>query len=1098
MVGSLYFAIVIVAYICVDKFSATSLEGAGSNLAKTLYQEAIVSYLSTSLDSSKLQITYVALGSTQGTCRVENYAKECATGDTRQPHDVDFAASDSILSENEYEEYEDLQMFPTVAVAVVPIYNLPFLNSDEHLILTADILAQIYLMNITHWSDPQILAVNPNLQLSTKSHQNLPIKVCGRQDSSGTSKIFTSYISTASRVTDFSQIGVSTLPNWRPGTNLVVSQAQMAAFVFQQNGAIGYLGLGDAHLYGVSIASIQKPDGNVVAPSAESLAYAVSEYGMSFGNNGDLPFHFTADLLNAKTALSWPIASYTYLVMRKNFTRFGGTCQNRYETVKFWYWFYTSQTSHLLANLYGFVPLSDSAKTLITNRLQTDIYCNGYEVFKQVPPPPIDIGLTPFFYENMNFMFEALYLAISPESSFNIRFVNQTSPVGLFDVVLVKDLPYTISSLLPQSNFVSFPFAAVSFCFLYNICGPENQDCFPGASTINTLALNGALIFKILAGEVRKWNDSQILLSNPHFSNYLHNITVVMSVTMYEELSILNFVFPGSTPSFVFNPSVENVKIVQTEMEAMLFVLNVPYTITFLHFNSYLETISSVPLYQNPLQISTIARPDGTPLSPSIDTIMPCTFDTYIPKLNKYNLVTSRNQGCYPLTVSYQFITKMHYVDPRCDPASQAHQNANFLSWVFKRGVLTSAYSLSMILPLFSITDQVYKKTQEQLLLITCNGMSILQKNSNYNYISTWAVPLAWVLSSAVSFSGACFAFWLYKNRLHKVVKFSQPEFMCLILFGAVLITFSLVPLAHDDTGIEYYSLDGILNLEAWNQKLDNACKTVPWLYLTGFSLEFSALFAKSLRLKKIFLAKSLRRIRITVKDMAPILVACLCACWFLCAVWTGVSPLHWQRVPVAFDATGFMTVSYAHCTSHSFAGFFSAAILLQVGCLLFAMMVCYQTRNVQEDFVENKWITIVLINMMTTIVLTVLLGFFMRESPSALFAIEAMNAFMTGFGVMFVMVVPKIQIVMKTPMAKPIVVDIHNGDDLQQVRLHSNSNPRPSDTARPSDTRDCGTRASHVQVQRFHFSARASHFNFRATTSAWLQSLKKGGSAVQ
>ena len=142
----------------------------------------------------------------------------------------------------------------------------------------------------------------------------------------------------------------------------------------------------------------------------------------------------------------------------------------------------------------------------------------------------------------------------------------------------------------------------------------------------------------------------------------------------------------------------------------------------------------------------------------------------------------------------------------------------------------------------------------------------------------------------------------------------------------------------------------------------------------------------------------------------------------------------------------------------------------------------------------ENKWITIVLINMMTTIVLTVLLGFFMRESPSALFAIEAMNAFMTGFGVMFVMVVPKIQIVMKTPIRTPIMVDIHNSYDLQQVRLHSNSNPRPSDTARPSDTRPSDTRPSFsfVQVQRLQYGTRASNFNFRATASAWSQFLRR------
>jgi len=993
--------------------TSVSLQGAGSNFADPLYQAAIVTYLSTASSTEGLEITYVGLGSAQGTCRLENFTETCKVSDTVHPHDVDFSASDVILEQSDYDAYDDVQLYPTAAGAVVPVYNLPFLT----LILTADLLALIYTMEITSWADSRIIEVNPTLENQLKQMIDPTILVAGRQDSTGTSFIWTSYIASITSVPGFANtIGVSTLPRWVNGTHLVIKEAEMAAFVSQETGALGFIGLYDAQYYKLSMASIQKPDGTVVAPSLTSLSYAEFEFGMSFGNNGDAPEHLTADLLNARAELAWPIASYTYLALRKNYTRFGATCSNRYETVRFWYWYYTSQAAYLLANLYGFVPLSESARKFVVNRLQSDIYCNGRMVFKEQPPAAINLGITPFFFENLQYLMEGAYLATSPESSFRYNFVNQSSFMDSYDIMLLKGPPFQMSTSLPEKDFVNFPFAGISFCFLYNICGPYTPFCQAGAKTMVTLSLTGQLIFKILTGAIHYWNDTQILTLNPHFSMFQEKITVVLSTTMFNELEVLRFAFPSAMSSFVLDPSLANLKVVSSEIDSLLAVMQTPYTITFLHFNSFISSIALLPLSQNPLLVSTVVRPDGTPVYPSISSMASCTMDTYIAATNKFNLLTSKRQDCYPLTINVRFISKRHYFAAVCDKKSAALQNANFLAWLFRRGPLSAAYTSFQMLPLFSLNDEVYAKTKRNLLGITCNGVSVLEKHSNYNYISSWATPFAWAVSASMVLLGACMAVWLYVNRLHKVVRFAQPEFMCLIILGAVLITFTLVPLSLDDQGVQYYSLDGDLNLGIASPKLDSACKVVPWLYLTGFSLEFSALFAKVWRLKKIFLAKHLKRVRLTAFDMAPILSGVILVCWFLCAVWTAVDPLQWTRRAVAFDSSGYMVNSYAHCSSPAFAQFYMVMTAFQFGCVLFGMVLCYQTRNVQEDFVENKWITIVLINMMTTMVLTVLLGFFMRQSPSALFAIEVINALMTGFGVLVVMMVPKIQMLMKSP----------------------------------------------------------------------------------
>jgi len=505
---------------------------------------------------------------------------------------------------------------------------------------------------------------------------------------------------------------------------------------------------------------------------------------------------------------------------------------------------------------------------------------------------------------------------------------------------------------------------------------------------------------------------------------------------MFDELEVLKYAFPASMSAFVFDPSLISLKVARSEIDAMLAVMHTPYTLTFLHFNAYISTVALLPLSQNPLLVSNVMRDDNTPVYPSIGSMAACAADTYNAATNKFDLLASNRQGCYPLTISYRFISKRHYFEAECDANSQALQIAEFLAWIFRRGSLISAYTSFQMFPLFSLNDEVYSKTMSELLGITCNGVSVLAKSSNFNYISSWATPLAWALSANVVVLGTCLTVWLYVNRFHKVVRFAQPEFLCLIILGAVMITFTLVPLSLDDHSVQYYSLDGVLNLGISSPKLNCACKVVPWLYLTGFSLEFSALFAKVLRLKKIFLAKHLKRVRLTAFDMAPILAVSLLFCWCLCAVWTAVDPLQWTRQAVAFDSSGYMVESYAHCSSAAFTQFYSVMTAFQFACVFFGMVLCYQTRNVQEDYVENKWITIVLINMMTTLVLTVLLGFFMRQSPSALFAIEVIHALMTGIGVLVVMIAPKIQMVMKSPKNScPLVVSQTNLSPLENKR---------------------------------------------------------------
>jgi len=995
---------------------ALSVLGAGSNFVADLIKALTTSYRATRVGNAEgIDLEYLALDSQRGLCRIENYSTECQNSDTSNPHNLDFAISGVIPQPNVYEIYEDLQMYPIVAAAVVPVYNLQL----QSLVLTADIIARIYTMNITSWLDRTIVELNPSI---TMEFQNTDptIKVCGRSDTSGASLIMSSSISAATHSTtpEFTAtIGSSLLPSWKLGTYLVFRVTSMAAFVAHETGALGYMGLGDAKKFELPIASIHKADGSLVEASTTSLAYAEAEFGMEFGNNGDAPEHLTSDIFNAKSASAWPIAGYSYLAMRKNTTRSGASCQNRHATVQFWYWFYTSKAATLIVELYGFVPLTEASRRYVLTQLLSDIFCDGQRTFIDLSPSSIRVGLPSFVYDNLKYVFEGVYLGDSPTSSFVFSYTDQSSLLDSNDVVFVKGPPYPQSPLLSPLETVQFPFVGAAFCFVFNICFQNNTDCQANSTTVPALTLTGYMIMKILTGVICYWNDSELVALNPYFSNIHESITFVTSHSMIEELSELKYAFPAVMSSFVFNESKLNVKIMPTDIHILLEVTRLPYSLGILHFDSSIETRALLHQSEDPVLVSSIARTDGTVVYPSLQSMIACTGDTYSPATNKFTLIASQNKECYPLTQSYQLVSRRAYHEAQCDFNSAAVQVATFLDWLFTRGPLALTFTSFRLLPLFFITDEIFSKMKQQLLEITCNGSSLLEKTENYNYISSWATPLAWSLSGVVLLSGLGFALCLFWSRSHKMVRFAQIEFLCMIIVGAILITFSLVPLSFDDFGVHYYTLDDVLDLGTEVLRLNSACALVPWLYVTGFLLEFSALFAKVLRLKKICISKQIKRVRITFKDMLPILLGSIACGWLLCAVWTGVAPLQWKRFAVTFDSSGYMTDSYAHCSSEKFAWFYGAVAIFQFACLGYGMVLCYQTRNVQEDFVENKWITIVLINMLTTLVLTVVLGFFMRKNPAALFGIEMINALMTGFGVMCVMIVPKIYALYNLPL---------------------------------------------------------------------------------
>eukprot|EP00638_Chattonella_subsalsa_P007003 CAMPEP_0117737248 /NCGR_PEP_ID=MMETSP0947-20121206/2416_1 /TAXON_ID=44440 /ORGANISM="Chattonella subsalsa, Strain CCMP2191" /LENGTH=184 /DNA_ID=CAMNT_0005552701 /DNA_START=443 /DNA_END=994 /DNA_ORIENTATION=+ len=184
-----------------------------------------------------------------------------------------------------------------------------------------------------------------------------------------------------------------------------------------------------------------------------------------------------------------------------------------------------------------------------------------------------------------------------------------------------------------------------------------------------------------------------------------------------------------------------------------------------------------------------------------------------------------------------------------------------------------------------------------------------------------------------------------------------MPNFLYILIIGAMIHSYALIPLANDDFGVEIVSLDGELDLSKKTPGLDNACASIPWIYLTGFSLQFTALFAKVIRIKKLVgMGKAMKKIKLRFKDYVPILGCSVTLMWIFCGIQMLIAPLHWQRFPTAFDSEGNLIQSYGICYSKHFLPFFAGLVLFQIAGLVQGIRLNYEARDIEGEFVESKW----------------------------------------------------------------------------------------------------------------------------------------------
>jgi len=264
--------------------SAQNLTGAGATFPYPLYSKWFDVYH----EKTGIQINYQSIGSGGGIQQVKAGT-------------VDFGASDAALSNDRLKEMpRKILHFPTVAGAVALAYNLQ--GFEGTLKLTPDLITAIYMGTITVWNDPKIAAANPGLTMPPA-----PILPIHRSDGSGTTNIFTTYLSLVN--TKWKElVGANTAVSWPAGVGGKGNEG-VAGLVRQTPGAIGYVELAYAKQNQLPVAQVQNKAGKFVEPTLASTTAAVAAGAEALAKDVRTP------IANAASADAYPIAGLTFLLV---------------------------------------------------------------------------------------------------------------------------------------------------------------------------------------------------------------------------------------------------------------------------------------------------------------------------------------------------------------------------------------------------------------------------------------------------------------------------------------------------------------------------------------------------------------------------------------------------------------------------------------------------------------------------------------------------------------------------------------------------------------------------------------------------------------
>src|SRR5712672_1625575 len=314
---------------------AADISGAGATFPYPIYAK----WADTYKKETGVGLNYQSIGSGGGIKQI-------------QAKTVTFGASDMPLKAAELDK-DGLAQFPTVMGGVVPVVNLEGVKDGE-LSLDGVTLAKIFLGQIKTWNDPAIAKLNANVKLPAQ-----PIVVVHRSDGSGTTFLFTDYLSKANP--DWkSKVGSGTAVEWPAGVGAKGNEG-VAGNIGQTKNAIGYVEYAYAKQNKLTYAALINKAGKTVQPTIEAFQAAASNADWA-----KAPGHYVI-LTDQPGEASWPITAATFILMHKDATDKAAS----QEAIKFFKWSF--EKGGKMAEELDYIPMPDSVVKLIEKTWSADI-----------------------------------------------------------------------------------------------------------------------------------------------------------------------------------------------------------------------------------------------------------------------------------------------------------------------------------------------------------------------------------------------------------------------------------------------------------------------------------------------------------------------------------------------------------------------------------------------------------------------------------------------------------------------------------------------------------------------------------------------------
>jgi ABC-type phosphate transport system substrate-binding protein len=846
-------------------------------------------------------------------------------------------------------------------------------------VLTPDVLARIFRAAVTRWDDFEIAALNPQLAASGKLPSR-EIRLVVRSDPSGTSEIFTRALS--SFEAGFrSAIGVSATPNWTsPDALACSSNYGVAACVLNTPFSIGYTVLAEAVALTVPFASLLTDTArDPVVASVPSIAAAVAELGIDFGNTGEPASRLTAFVHHARGPLAWPIVGLTYAVLRKETTPAGQSCESRRETVKFWEWFYTSEHLAIAAERQSFVILPAGTRGLVLSRMVADVQCDGAPAYTALAPATLRGG-GPDVFDSMMRNFEAAYVTrldivtgLDTDVTMTFAPVHYTHAAvaaltnGSIDYAILPLGTPAATGALPAETYIEMPYAGNALVAMVSLC-----PSLPCPMENSTLVLDLEAVAALVNGSLTRWLDPRVVALNswlgvePYasFIGATRAIALMGESAASETNQVLLRLLRTSIPSVTL-AAFETGGRARIEADAervRAAVAGTPFSLGFTPMVAFSDAeMRSVA--------SVLCIVSGAAIAPMWETVGVCADNWAEDWTFGLEDAASLPAGCYPLSYALAIVSPRTYTGDACTVGEVV---LRFLSWLTE-DEQTAAMRARNVKALVSVARLPIQKL---LLQAECVGRGpLLYLHVDRILIGTALHVLAYSIAGGMMAWLIWFTVWSRVNKSHLLIKSGQIGFMRLVTAGLLLTLASGFATTRDHSDVDP-DLSVPLGQPGRYPALDLTCQAEVWLYFLGISITYSALMAKLMRATKVLVNPTLRDVKVPAFHFFLLVGFVTTVTVLLLATWSAVAPPYY-RLEVHLPGEDGLEKWYGGCElfPDGVIVFPLLLVIVQLVVMLNGAYFCYLARNLNPIYAESRSIANSISSFLITHVIAVTVG---------------------------------------------------------------------------------------------------------------------------